>query len=162
MFVGLQGGSPRCLTCMYRLNPFATLRPLEIIEQFKLQSKVVGITASTGLAACNIGGLTLHSAEYIGNESSWTRVPALIHSFAGIGLGDASIDDLIKAVGKKKKVMERWKKTEVLIIDESESVIYHSPRQLFSRHGANNTLGGDNFGSDAFFLIVRNHRKPVR
>jgi len=61
----------------------------------------VAVTASTGIAACNIGGVTLHS-------------------FSGIGLGveDASI--LIQKIRKNKKAASRWLRTSVLIIDESE------------------------------------------
>lgn len=59
----------------------------------------VAVTASTGLAACNIGGITLHS-------------------FAGIGLGDGKVEDLIKKVRKNKKAIRKWVNTKVLIIDE--------------------------------------------
>lgn len=62
----------------------------------------VAITASTGIAACNIGGVT-------------------IHSFAGIGLGIESAEDLCKKIRKNKKAMTRWLRTKVLIIDEGES-----------------------------------------
>ncbi|CDK28314.1 unnamed protein product [Kuraishia capsulata CBS 1993] len=59
----------------------------------------VAVTASTGLAACNIGGQTLHS-------------------FAGIGLGQGSVDDLCKKVRRSRKHRTRWEKTKVLVIDE--------------------------------------------
>jgi len=58
----------------------------------------VAITASTGVAALNIHGRTLHS-------------------FAGIGLGKEPAEMLLKKVtGFAKK---RWINTQVLIIDES-------------------------------------------
>ena len=59
----------------------------------------VAVTASTGLAACNIGGMTLHS-------------------FAGIGLGKESATDLLKKIRRSKKNSKRWKNIKVLIIDE--------------------------------------------
>ncbi|KAK7012812.1 PIF1-like helicase-domain-containing protein [Favolaschia claudopus] len=59
----------------------------------------VAITASTGIAACNIGGVT-------------------IHSFAGIGLGIESAEDLAQKIRKNKKSSSRWLRTKVLIIDE--------------------------------------------
>lgn len=59
----------------------------------------VSVTASTGLAACNIGGITLHS-------------------FAGIGLGNEEVKDLLKKIRRSKKTSKRWKNTKVLIIDE--------------------------------------------
>ncbi|EEB08617.2 pif1 helicase Pfh1 [Schizosaccharomyces japonicus yFS275] len=63
----------------------------------------VAVTASTGLAACNIGGVTLHS-------------------FAGIGLGKDSAVDLVKKIRKNKKCMQRWLRTRVLVIDEVSMV----------------------------------------
>lgn len=63
----------------------------------------VAITASTGIAACNIGGVT-------------------IHSFAGIGLGIESAEDLASKIRKNKKAFVRWQRTKVLIIDEVSMV----------------------------------------
>lgn len=59
----------------------------------------VAVTASTGLAAYHIGGIT-------------------VHSFAGIGLGKGDLPALIKLVRRNRKVFRRWKDTKVLIIDE--------------------------------------------
>lgn len=52
-----------------------------------------------GIAACNIGGVT-------------------IHSFAGIGLGIEPAEDLAVKIKKNKKASTRWARTKVLIIDE--------------------------------------------
>lgn len=77
----------------------------EIIKLLKKKYEKLGdavaVTASTGIAACNIGGVTLHS-------------------FAGIGLGNESIDVLVKKIRRNRKAMGRWARTQVLIIDESE------------------------------------------
>ena len=56
----------------------------------------------SGIAACNIGGVT-------------------IHSFAGIGLGREKAEQLADRVRKNKKASSRWMRTKVLIIDESQS-----------------------------------------
>jgi len=61
------------------------------------------VTASTGLAACNIGGVTLHS-------------------FAGIGLGKESAEDLVKKIRRNQKAKQRWLRTKVLVIDEVSMV----------------------------------------
>jgi ATP-dependent DNA helicase PIF1 len=59
----------------------------------------VAITASTGLAAVNIDGTTLHS-------------------FAGIGLGKEPAAELLKKIRRNPKARQRWMRTRVLIIDE--------------------------------------------
>lgn len=63
----------------------------------------ISITASTGLAACNIGGVTLHS-------------------FSGIGIGNTSVPELIKKIKRNQKAKHRWMRTKVLIIDEVSMV----------------------------------------
>lgn len=56
-------------------------------------------TAPTGVAACNISGLTLHS-------------------WSGIGLGSDSIEQLIGQVMRNRPAVTRWLETEILVIDE--------------------------------------------
>jgi ATP-dependent DNA helicase PIF1 len=69
----------------------------------KIGSDAVAVTASTGIAACNIGGVT-------------------IHSFAGIGLATENADHLVDKIKKNKKAHTRWLRTKVLIIDEVSMV----------------------------------------
>ena len=61
------------------------------------------MTASTGLAACNVGGVTLHS-------------------FSGIGLGKETVPELIKKIKRNQKAKHRWMRTKVLIVDEVSMV----------------------------------------
>lgn len=63
----------------------------------------VAVTASTGLAACNIGGVTLHS-------------------FAGIGLGKEPVPELVKKIKRNSKAKHRWMRTKTLVIDEISMV----------------------------------------
>jgi ATP-dependent DNA helicase PIF1 len=63
----------------------------------------IAVTASTGLAACNIGGMTLHS-------------------FSGIGLGKEDTNTLVKKIRRNPKAKTRWLKTKTLIIDEVSMV----------------------------------------
>ncbi|QLL32414.1 hypothetical protein HG536_0C05830 [Torulaspora globosa] len=59
----------------------------------------VAVTASTGLAACNIGGVTLHS-------------------FAGVGLGTGEVTNIYRKVRRSRKHVKRWESVSALIIDE--------------------------------------------
>lgn len=63
----------------------------------------LSVTASTGLAACNIGGMTLHS-------------------FSGIGLGKEDVPTLVKKIRRNPKAKNRWLRTSVLVIDEVSMV----------------------------------------
>ncbi|KAJ8521240.1 hypothetical protein ONZ45_g2042 [Pleurotus djamor] len=72
-------------------------------KKFSKSPDAVAITASTGIAACNIGGVT-------------------IHSFAGIGLGIEPANVLATKVRKNRKATARWQRTKVLIIDEVSMV----------------------------------------
>ncbi|KAJ3499823.1 hypothetical protein NLG97_g5 [Lecanicillium saksenae] len=75
----------------------------ELKAKHARESERVAVTASTGLAACNIGGITLHS-------------------FSGIGLGKEDASVLVKKVRRNPKAKNRWLKTKVLIIDEISMV----------------------------------------
>ena len=72
-------------------------------KQFQREPDRVAVTASTGLAACNIGGVTLHS-------------------FAGIGLGKEGVPELVKKIKRNPKAKQRWMRTKILVIDEISMV----------------------------------------
>ncbi|TQS32951.1 hypothetical protein Golomagni_06719 [Golovinomyces magnicellulatus] len=75
----------------------------ELRNKYARDSQRVAVTASTGLAACNIGGVTLHS-------------------FAGVGLGKEPANALVKKVRRNPKAKNRWLATKCLIIDEISMV----------------------------------------
>jgi hypothetical protein len=83
----------------------------EIIKYFDTvyeSSKQLAITASTGIASVNIGGVTLHS-------------------WAGIGLGEEdALKYALKFLGQPKfdRVLKRWQGLRTLIVDESESITH--------------------------------------
>ena len=72
-------------------------------DKYKREPDRVAVTASTGLAACNVGGVTLHS-------------------FAGIGLGKEPVPELVKKIKRNQKAKNRWMRTKVLVIDEISMV----------------------------------------
>lgn len=73
----------------------------KLIKNLKEQhpADAIGVTASTGLAAYNIGGMT-------------------INSFTGIGLGTGKPEEMVRNIKRNKKVRDRWDRLKVLIIDE--------------------------------------------
>jgi len=79
----------------------------QIIQQ--LPRDTTFVTAPTGIAACHLGGVTLHN-------------------FAGIGLGNDSVEKLVASI-RKGKAGKRWRKARVLVIDEISMV----PAHLFDK-----------------------------
>lgn len=75
----------------------------ELKKKWARDPERLSVTASTGLAACNIGGQTLHS-------------------FAGIGLGKEDVPTLVKKIRRNAKAKNRWLRTKTLIIDEVSMV----------------------------------------
>ncbi|KAI9167449.1 DNA repair and recombination pif1 mitochondrial [Paramyrothecium foliicola] len=75
----------------------------DLRKKYAKDPERVAVTASTGLAACNIGGITLHS-------------------FSGIGLGKEDAPSLVKKIRRNPKAKNRWLKTKCLIIDEVSMV----------------------------------------
>ncbi|MBU3942517.1 AAA family ATPase [Patescibacteria group bacterium] len=69
---------------------------IEYLEEKKVK---VGVTASTGIAATHMGGVT-------------------IHSWSGMGIKNNMSETELKKILKKSYLKERFKNTEVLIIDE--------------------------------------------
>jgi ATP-dependent DNA helicase PIF1 len=73
---------------------------IKYIENYsKTMEKTLYLTASTGCAACLIGGTTLHS-------------------WAGVGLGQDPIKKLVRTVRRNFGCMAKWRKTDILVIDE--------------------------------------------
>jgi ATP-dependent DNA helicase PIF1 len=70
-----------------------------LVQKLRAMGLTVAVTAMTGLAAFNVGGGTLHS-------------------FAGVGLGEGTLEELIKRVRVRPYSRNNWRNTDVLIIDE--------------------------------------------
>lgn len=75
----------------YTLNQF--------IEQAREAGKRIAVTASTGIAASHIDGVT-------------------IHSWSGLGIKDSIRDDEIERMSYNDDFMERYNRCDILIIDE--------------------------------------------
>lgn len=72
---------------------------LQSLRKLPLDENAIAWTAMTGTAALEIGGRTLHS-------------------FAGIGQGGGKVNDLIEKIRMNRFTVQRWRRCEVLIIDE--------------------------------------------
>lgn len=71
---------------------------MEIMQTLELSDKI-SFTAPTGVAACNIRGLT-------------------IHSWAGVGTAHEPVEQLQYQVKRNSQASRRWKETEILVVDE--------------------------------------------
>jgi ATP-dependent DNA helicase PIF1 len=76
-----------------------TLKSIIDLLRMMYGREAVFVTASTGIAACALGGTT-------------------VHSFAGIGLGRDSAKELADKVASKQAVCKRWLSCRALVIDE--------------------------------------------
>lgn len=75
------------------------------ISYLKNRGVDVGVTASTGIAATHIGGVT-------------------IHSWSGLGIRDVLTEYDVEALQEKQYLWKRFEKVKVLIIDEI-SMLHH-------------------------------------
>lgn len=73
-----------------------------VVQALSEQGKNVILAASTGIAAVNIGGVTMHSA-------------------LGLGLADEPLQDLVDKA-RKFNAKKRWRAVDLLIIDEISMV----------------------------------------
>ena len=71
---------------------------VEVLQEQVGKDKVF-VTASTGIAACNIGGIT-------------------VHSFAGLGIAEMDLNHTLRKIRQNESAVDRWKTCSVLIIDE--------------------------------------------
>eukprot|EP00966_Prymnesium_polylepis_P118611 2742022-Prymnesium_polylepis.1 len=68
----------------------------------RLPAKTTYVTASTGMAACQVGGVT-------------------VHHWAGIGGGDRPVDDLVQMAMRKRGL--QWRSATCLVIDEISMLV---------------------------------------
>jgi hypothetical protein len=85
----------------------------EYIKYLKNNGVEVGVTASTGIAATHMGGMT-------------------IHSWSGLGIKDNLTEYDLEELETKKYLQDRLKNTSVLIIDEI-SMLHHFRLDLIER-----------------------------
>ncbi len=76
----------------------------KIVAKLRLSMKNVYTTATTGVAAINL--------------SSNCFPVSTLHRFAGIGTGQLELKELVYRVISEKKSLNRWIKTQILVIDE--------------------------------------------
>jgi hypothetical protein len=78
----------------------------EYIRFLRSKNIEVGVTASTGIAATHMNGIT-------------------IHSWAGMGVKDSLTDAELRALVKKRYLAKRFNNTKVLVIDEISMLHAH-------------------------------------
>ena len=91
VFLTGPGGSGKSFLIKYFIDWYKS-------EKEEEYSKIY-ITSTTGLSSILIDGMT-------------------IHRYSGIGIGEKDIDTLYKKIIKMKNLKNRWRNTDVLIIDE--------------------------------------------
>lgn len=69
------------------------------IKSHNGKPRKIAITATTGIAACNVGGIT-------------------INSFAGVGTAEGSVPDMCARVMGNEYSKKRWRDHDILVIDE--------------------------------------------
>lgn len=116
VFLSGSGGSGKSLLLRY------------MIARARARGRVVHVTGSTGMAAVNVGGRTLHSV-------------------VGCGLGDAPLPNLQADLANRPKVVARWRSMHMLVIDEVSMVdaeFMHKCDQLarWMRGRPNEAFGG--------------------
>ena len=94
-----KGGASLFLTGGAGTGKSFTLKRVVTELQARHGEEQVMITASTGIAACHLGGTT-------------------VHSFAGVGLAKEKLNELETKVKKNRQCVRRWLECQVLIIDE--------------------------------------------
>ena len=86
---------------VFLTGPGGTGKTALIREIYNNCNKNIQLTALTGVAA-----IQLH-------ERAKT-----LHSWAGIGLGDQSVDKYVTKIRSSKALLDKWKKIQILVIDE--------------------------------------------
>jgi ATP-dependent DNA helicase PIF1 len=85
----------------------------EYISYLQSLGADIGITASTGIAATHMGGIT-------------------IHSWSGLGIRDSLTKSELQEIAEKKHIKNKIKKASVLIIDEI-SMLHHFRLDLIDK-----------------------------
>ena len=84
-----------------------TLRQVLLADDLHISAGSYYFVAPTGVAACNIQGITLNS-------------------WAGVGLTNKPHEQLLAEISRNKDAVKRWKNTEILIIDEISLLSIHT------------------------------------
>ncbi len=103
------------------------------IAYLKQNNIEVGVTASTGIAATHMGGMT-------------------IHSWAGIGINTYLSESDLEAMAEKSYLAKRFEKVKVLIIDEV-SMLHHFRLDLIDRVLRAMKLPNEPFGGVQVVLV---------
>jgi hypothetical protein len=94
--------------------------------------EVVSVTASTGMAASNIGG-AFSQLEIAGVFLKYSVAGMTLHSWGAIAPSVNDVEKLLSYIRMARPALLRWKQTQVLIIDEGTQC---SSRKLRRAHSS--------------------------
>jgi len=105
----------------------------QFIDWAEQEGYTVAITASTGIAASHIGGTT-------------------IHSWSGLGIADSLSDEDLARMANTKRLVKRYKRTDVLVIDEV-SMLHGKRLDMVDRAARHLRKSGKPFGGLQVILV---------
>lgn len=102
---------------------------VQLKQKWKIRPEAVAVTAATGIAACHVGGTTLHSwaGIGIGIEPVEKLCVCLLSAeprsaIVADSLAHATLPCSVQRIRKNQQALQRWTRTKALIIDEGASL----------------------------------------
>jgi ATP-dependent DNA helicase PIF1 len=87
-------------------------------KKHKSEPQAVSVTASTGMAASNIGGALRQSETQSCFFIKYSVAGMTLHSWGAIAPSVDDVEKLLSYIRTARPALLRWKRTQILIIDE--------------------------------------------
>lgn len=95
-------------------------------KKYAHNPEAVSVTASTGMAASNIGGIDRFTGQNLRNPLSDVSSPVTgmtLHSWGAIAPSVDNVDKLLSYIKTARPALMRWKRAQILIIDEGTATL---------------------------------------